>query len=599
MRSYHAFRAAIVTTASLFAATLPSQVPVVRVGPDVLMSRTPDVAQAELRIGAHPTDPKRLIATGIAFRSTNDLSTIIEAYLSTDGGHTWTTRVTPHQEQFGGGDPHAGYTNKGTALNLSISRAGGIWVYRSEDDGLTWDGRRAAQGDYEQLAFDRSSGKYGGRIYIAAEGASANHARTVDIWRSSDDGRTWEGPATVPGAPPGGLTVAALDVLSDGTVAVWIGNYPMQDTTIPNWQMLVATSTDGGATFSAPILAHTYFVPGGWPAHRRRIGQKKIAFTSGHLEAAVDSKSEKFRDRMYMTWLDFKDERAQGKLFSSYSTDHGKTWSKPKRIAPNLPDSVTQSKQAMAVNKDGTVGVMWLDNSETDLESWHVYFAASIDGGETWSKAARVSTEKSTPFGPGNAKPLVSPSRPSAATVSISLYPAMRWIQGGDYLGMAADADGVFHPFWADARTGTYQVHTSRIEVSKSAPSLPAASALEQKTVNESVKFLADPVSVDWERGEVHIPLRVRNMSADTLFGPLVVRVKSLGDTTAMLLTATNGITKAPGAELDYTVAMRDFKFLPPGGVTDAIVWKVKPKDMRFMPGSISTDILASVKKAR
>jgi hypothetical protein len=36
----------------------------------------------------------------------------------------------------------------------------------------------------------------------------------------------------------------------------------------------------------------------------------------------------------------------------------------------------------------------------------------------------------------------------------------------GDYSGLTAAADGVFHPYWIDNRTGWHQVWTAAVRVS-------------------------------------------------------------------------------------------------------------------------------------
>src|ERR1041385_7750069 len=100
--------------------TLCAQAPIVRVGPDILVSREPDVPHAELRVAAHPTDPKRLIGTAISFRSTSNVGSIIATYMSRDGGNTWTGSIHPNQIAGGGGEPHAGYPKRGTRPGLSI-----------------------------------------------------------------------------------------------------------------------------------------------------------------------------------------------------------------------------------------------------------------------------------------------------------------------------------------------------------------------------------------------------------------------------------------------------------------------------------------------
>jgi hypothetical protein len=37
--------------------------------------------------------------------------------------------------------------------------------------------------------------------------------------------------------------------------------------------------------------------------------------------------------------------------------------------------------------------------------------------------------------------------------------------RGGDYIGLAASADGSFHAVWSDARGGAFRTFTARIDV--------------------------------------------------------------------------------------------------------------------------------------
>jgi hypothetical protein len=73
-----------------------------------------------------------------------------------------------------------------------------------------------------------------------------------------------------------------------------------------------------------------------------------------------------------------------------------------------------------------------------------VRFAASLDGGASWTRSVRVSTG-------ANAR--------SQQNESFFL------MSGGDTAGLAAGADGRFHALWIDNRTGTQQVWTAPITV--------------------------------------------------------------------------------------------------------------------------------------
>ncbi|MBK7598131.1 MAG: hypothetical protein IPJ07_06230 [Acidobacteria bacterium] len=93
-------------------------------------------------------------------------------------------------------------------------------------------------------------------------------------------------------------------------------------------------------------------------------------------------------------------------------------------------------------------------------------FAVSVDGGESFLPPVRLSSAPSSRWGAGNFA--FSPSTWSDLMKNIRvtfLSAASRWGSGGDYIGLTADAEGVFHPFWPDSRTGTFQAMTSRVQV--------------------------------------------------------------------------------------------------------------------------------------
>src|SRR5207302_5716891 len=68
--------------------------------------------------------------------------------------------------------------------------------------------------------------------------------------------------------------------------------------------------------------------------------------------------------------------------------------------------------------------------------SYDVFFAASPDGGATWSTPSKLNS---------------TPSIPDCITFEGGRQ--VRWT-GGDYTIGAADANGAFHPIWPDWRTG-------------------------------------------------------------------------------------------------------------------------------------------------
>jgi hypothetical protein len=125
------------------------------------------------------------------------------------------------------------------------------------------------------------------------------------------------------------------------------------------------------------------------------------------------------------------------------------------------------------------VGVAWWDSRNHEgTACWDIYFAASADGGKSFSPGMRVTSETFCPDTPGN----VVRSRQGSGVFPV----ARRWRFGGDYMGITAAADGRFHLMWADSRTGVYQIWTTAVEVTpgEAAESQPP-SATEPATETE------------------------------------------------------------------------------------------------------------------
>jgi hypothetical protein len=52
-----------------------------------------------------------------------------------------------------------------------------------------------------------------------------------------------------------------------------------------------------------------------------------------------------------------------------------------------------------------------------------------------------------------------------SASANLVIDPKETSLNGGDTVGLAADAKGVSHPMWIDNRTGTHQVWTASVTV--------------------------------------------------------------------------------------------------------------------------------------
>jgi hypothetical protein len=585
--------------------------PKITVGPNILVSRDGDVPHVELIVATSPRTVKNLVGAAItATRPTGGWA--CRVYSSTDGGATWKAAELPEQVEWGGGDPQTAFTIQGTALMVALTMnksdtgkdCASMHVWRSENGGVTWLPASEIpcnpSWDHEQIVVDTTKGRYAGRIYI---GVLYDYpVYRVGVFRSDDDGRTWIGPSE---AANGGGTIGINDVtpmvLSDGTLVVPYGDFDFlpekrKSTGLATSTFWTVASTDGGVTFSEPRKA----VSQTW---NRDDKETKVA---GFGKFAADTEGPKFRDRMYTAWEDARGGKYR--ILFSYSADRGKTWSEPKPVDPSSPAAASQWQPAIAVNKDGVVAVTWFDGrNPSDRREYHQDLAVSVDGGQSFTAPVTVSSAPSHPDGPGNSQlsPMIWVHEGQAALSLLSA--ASRWGSGGDYMGLAADKAGVFHPFWADARSGTFQIYTAdvRVEVpqapepGKPAPAAaaPAKPTLAEAALTDRVDFIFDPTRFDAAKKQVEIPVRIRNKSAEPIYPPIRLEILGFGfpqyeseddkkrdaQNAPTALNSSNGKPKE-GATFELGPTIAGSEALQPGALSNPFVIRLQLVDATKTP---------------
>lgn len=544
------------------------------VGPNVLASGDGNIPHVESIVAVNPTNPRNLIGAAIAgTQSSGGFS--CRGYTSFDGGSTWTYVDFPGQAEHGGVDPQVAFGPTGTVYVTTLSTPPGMEVHRSVDGGRTWQTvANLKRGyDHEQLVIDHTGGKFNGRIYIAAVhgpfGPPQRHRIAVF---HSDDGLTFSGPVDAAGRDSTGLNVTTnILVLSDGTLVVPYAQWDVDADTmrhaVSNPQ-LVVTSADGGVTFDTPVkVVDIFFGPVPDSAHQT-VRDKFDLFTFPAF--AADVYGTKFRDRIYMVWRDRRNHRSQ--LMLTYSSDQGRTWSPPTLVVPTLSKDEAQFQPAITVNRSGVVGILWFGSpASRAIDQYDVYFTASLDGGKTFLAPALVSSEASRPISAGNVLPRKNFETTSDDAIHINTISATsRWPQGGDYIGLASDARGVFHPFWPDSRSGTFQLWTAQVRLDTPTPEgLRRDTHLVAASLNRQVvlDFDADArYSATAQRAT--IPIRLRNVSPDTLYGPFTVDVVDVGSARLVNEESTGG-----QHTIDYSTSLRDWPALEPGAVTESRNW--------------------------
>jgi hypothetical protein len=414
----------------------------------------------EPNLAIDPQNPSHLVATSVAF-TRPDGGFTCAVFTSFDGGRSWRyVDVKPLNDlklNFAI-DPWITFGPDGIVFLSCIAdtwKSALTLVFRSNDGGQTWSAPsvvpfgNGGSFDRASVAVDVTNGKFSGRVYVVASQITKTESnkkisQPAVAW-SADGGRTFSFPVRV-FANNLNSNVSNLVILLDGTVVVSFMDYMDSSYRMLNMRRIwVTISRDGGQTFSAPSFVAEFQVP----------DLQTDPHYSPCYMLAVDQSSVTSKNRLYMAWNDFRGDTAN--ILISCSTDNGESWSKPVRVNDNSKNGAHHSTPTIAVNPNGVVGIAWYDRrADPENKCSEVYFSASIDGGVKFLPNIKVSRTKACPDVPDN-------TVRSAGRDSFGV--AARWPAGGDYSGLAAGADGLFHALWSDSQTGVYQLWTTSIKI--------------------------------------------------------------------------------------------------------------------------------------
>ena len=266
----------------------------------------------------------------------------------------------------------------------------------------------------------------------------------IELVRSEDGGLTWSDPVEV--SPRARYTILlnpitqegptqalsarqivqgpTLSVADDGTLYVGWLDTTGDDSFEGLAEIYVRRSDDAGATFEDAQRVSGFLEPGFRARH--------ASFRS--WSSAFPKLATGPGDEVYVMWVAIPNDNPEddGDVFLVSSSSRGETWSRRRKV--NDDDTARfQFFPELTVDPKGTLHAMWGDMRDDPVEvAYHIYYASSEDGGQTWSVNSRV-----TDF----------PSNPNRA------FPGGRFI--GDYFGIAATEDDVYM-VWADARLGEF-----------------------------------------------------------------------------------------------------------------------------------------------
>lgn len=380
---------------------------------------------------------------------------------SQDGGKHWTTGGLPGTTVYAGGswprisDPSIAYDpehNVWLALGLGIDSGGSghiLLVNRSTNGGLTWSNPVTAA-ESPGTFFDKTwitcdtwaSSPYYGNCYVTWDDAGLGNVMMMST--STDGGATWSAPASPPvSSGLGGQPV----VQPNGNVVV---------TFTANYSAIQAfRSTNGGATWSADVTVASQI------DHSVAGGLRSPPLPSA--EVAGDG-------RVYVAWWDcrFRSGCPANDIVYSSSLD-GVTWSPVTRV-PIDPTTSTVDHFLMGIGVDRAtsggsthigLGYYYYPVSNCSFSTCQLTFGfvSSLDGGATWSPPTQVTGPMSLSWLPNT-------------TLGYMV---------GDYTSTSFTADGKAHSVFAMAKAldgGQFRERLAKVtfDITAAPPSDPIRS---------------------------------------------------------------------------------------------------------------------------
>ncbi len=370
----------------------------------VSITRSDALNPNEVSIAINPENPEQVTAVSMQ-RTFPDgkLGITNYAYVSFDGGKTWTTRTPPNPEKRTQGDDALTYgaSAKGILYHSYISfdqlrtphplhSSNGIFISSSTDNGLHWSNpvpvidhinTVAPFEDKPYLITDNNpQSPNSGNLYLTWTRfdvyGSHNPADSSQIYfsRSTDGGHTFLMPQRI--SDTGGDAIDSSNTVEgavpcvgpDGEIyVVWAGPRGL----------VFDKSTDGGMHFGKDKVIGK--VAGGWD-----ISIPGIDRANGMPVTATDHSNGINRGSVYVNWVDRRN--GDPDVFLKCSRDGGQTWSDAVRVNN---DKVGNGKDQfftwMAVDPvDGSINIIFYDRRNSNDDATGLTLARSIDGGKTF-----------------------------------------------------------------------------------------------------------------------------------------------------------------------------------------------------------------------
>jgi len=282
---------------------------------------------------------------------------------SFDGGRTWTKNINITNNSTPAPYIQRMETdNKGNIYLVWGDEAiGNIYFSFSSDSGKSW-AQPVRVNDVPGCAFSpHLAVDDEGIIYMAWSDERNDYWFDVYFAKSADCGFTWTTPAVRVNDYTSGFQGAddiVVHRVSPSQVNIYVG---LTDFRSGHEEVFFSKSQDGGKTWGRNVKASDTY----W---------------AGRPKMGVDPQGT-----IHLIYNGRQPDRNPS-IFYTHSTDEGSTWATPNTmVSPDTFDS--QLEEDIAVDRYGNLYAVWkaspvLPNNQVD---YHIYFALSQDGGQSWS----------------------------------------------------------------------------------------------------------------------------------------------------------------------------------------------------------------------
>jgi hypothetical protein len=326
-------------------------------------------------------------------------------HVSGDGGRTWIP-ARPVPTLPAGADecyaPEIAFDGGGTLYYLFVGLQGrgnepvGAFITSSTDRGRTFTEPRRVLGpeNYQvRMAVDPDVGNEG-RIHVVWLNASADAPlgglppppNPILAMYSDDGGKTFSDPVQVSDPDRPHAVAPAIALGEDGVLHVVY--YDLKDDARDyhglegprwhgTWSLIATASADRGNTFARGVVVDDQLVPS------ERV---MLIFTMRPASLAAGGDGD-----VFVAWDDARN--GDRDAFVARSIDAGASWSEPRRLNDDETDR-DQYLPRVSVALNGRVDAIFYDRRDDPANVFnHVYYTHSADGGETFQRNVRITSE--------------------------------------------------------------------------------------------------------------------------------------------------------------------------------------------------------------